>query len=121
MLNTVKAFEQGCNGQLSVDSKAQVIVAVSITQCAADSWQLVPMTEAARANTKRSPKVVRADAGYKSDNNFNVVEAMCTGLVTQCDGDDSGSAYVFDALTGVQVSKPLTHQSWRAFIGERGM
>ena len=71
-----KGFQQAYNGQISVDAEAQIIVAADITQCAADVGQLVPMTEAAMKNTAKSPKVVLADAGYKSEENFQAMEDL---------------------------------------------
>jgi transposase len=69
-------FVQGYNAQIGVDAEAQVIVAAGITQCAADNSELVPITKSAQRNTKSRVKCVLADSGYKSEENFEALEAM---------------------------------------------
>ena len=69
-------FEQSYNAQACVDEAKQIIVAVGVTNCAADNGQLIPMIEATRINTDELPKQVLADAGYRSEANFERVEAM---------------------------------------------
>jgi transposase len=71
-----KGFQQGYNAQTAVDGKNQIVVAADVTQCAADNGQLVPMTEAAAANTEMDAKRVLADAGYKSEENFQAMETV---------------------------------------------
>lgn len=63
-------FVQGYNAQAAVDAKAQIIVAHGLTDCSADSGQLMPMIKAIRANTGRNPAQFSADAGYCSDANL---------------------------------------------------
>ena len=67
-------FIQGYNGQAAVDAKAQVIVAHGLTDCAADSGQLVPMTDAIEVNTGKSPAQLSADSGYCSQENIEALE-----------------------------------------------
>lgn len=50
-----------------MDAEAQIIVAAELTQRAADSGQLPGMIAAVERNTGRSPAVVLADAGYRSE------------------------------------------------------
>jgi transposase len=69
-------FEQSYNAQACVDEAHQIIVAVGVTNCAADSTQLIPMIEATEAVTGELPQQVLADAGYRSDDNFEQVETM---------------------------------------------
>ena len=69
-------FVQGYNGQIAVDAEEQIVVAQRITQCAADNAELVPMTKGAQENTALSAKKVVADAGYKSEANFQELENM---------------------------------------------
>lgn len=69
-------FEQSYNAQACVDEAHQIIVAVGVTNCAADSTQLIPMIEATKAVTGELPQQVLADAGYRSDDNFEQVETM---------------------------------------------
>jgi transposase len=67
-------FLQGYNAQAAVDAKAQVIVAHGLTDCAADSDQLVPMVDAVQANTGKAPAQVSADSGYCSEANIQAME-----------------------------------------------
>ncbi len=67
-------FIQGYNAQAAVDGKAQVIVAQGLTDCAADSDQLIPMVDAVIANAGRTPAQLSADAGYCSEANIQAME-----------------------------------------------
>lgn len=66
MLSADKAFIQGYNGQLSVDSDNQIIVGVAVTNQANDKGLLTPMVEMTRELGGRTPDTVLADAGYFS-------------------------------------------------------
>ena len=67
-------FIQGYNAQAAVDSTDQVIVAKGVTECAADSGQLVPLVDAIEANTRRKPRELSADTGYCSEANLEALE-----------------------------------------------
>ncbi len=67
-------FEQCYNAQACVDEVHQIIVAVGVTNCAADSTQLIPMIEATEATTDEVPEQVLADSGYRSEANFQHLE-----------------------------------------------
>jgi len=56
-----------------VDTKAQVIVA-GLSDCAADSGQLVPMAGAVIENTGETPAQMSADSGYCSQANIQAME-----------------------------------------------
>jgi transposase len=68
-------FEQSYNAQASVDEEHQIIVAVEVTNCAADNTQLIPMVEATQATAGQLPQQVLADAGYRSEANFEQAES----------------------------------------------
>jgi transposase len=68
-------FQQSYSAQAGVDADHQIIVAAEITQSAADSNELLPVIEAAQANTLLKPQEVLADAGYRSEKNFLDLEA----------------------------------------------
>jgi hypothetical protein len=61
-----KSFQQSYNGQLAVDSHAQIIVAATVVQAANDQEQLVPLLVEVEQNCGRKPRAVTADAGYFS-------------------------------------------------------
>lgn len=67
--NATKSFVQGYNAQVAVDAKAQVIVAADVTQEAVDKQQFIPMLQKVKAQVRRYPKQVLADAGYCSEKN----------------------------------------------------
>lgn len=67
-------FLQGYNAQAAVDAKVQVIVAHGLTDCAADSDQLVSMIDAVKANTAKTPGQISADSGYCSEANIQAME-----------------------------------------------
>ena len=46
---------------------AQIIVAVELSNCAADSALLPTMLDAVKSNTGQVPEVLLADAGYRSE------------------------------------------------------
>ncbi len=72
--NSDKAFIQEYNAQAAVDQEHQVIVAVDVTNQAADAPHLEPMVERIEANTGERPKELSADAGYFSEDNVKAVE-----------------------------------------------
>jgi transposase len=67
-------FVQAYNSQIGVDAEAQIIVAQAVTQCAADSGQLIPMADAVEANLGRKPEQASADSGYCSEANLEALE-----------------------------------------------
>jgi transposase/IS5 family transposase len=67
-------FEQSYNAQACVDQEHQIIVAVGVTNSAADNTQLIPMIEATEAVVEQIPGQVLADAGYRSEANFEHLE-----------------------------------------------
>ncbi|MGH9893894.1 MAG: IS1182 family transposase, partial [bacterium] len=69
------AFDQAYNAQLSVDAKAQIIVATDVVQTSADGPTLLPMMDQVKQNTGRYPKKASADAGLFSEPN---VEGLTT-------------------------------------------
>jgi transposase len=70
-----KAYVQGYNCQLAVDSGRQVIVAAAVTQACNDKEQLVPMAGRIRANVgRRKPRQMSADSGYYSEENVRQLQ-----------------------------------------------
>ena len=71
-----KAFDQCYNTQVAVDDEHQIVVAATVTQCANDNGQLIPVLIAACENTNTVPVRVLADAGYKNESDFAVLAAL---------------------------------------------
>jgi transposase len=67
-------FIQGYNAQAAVDGDNQIIVAHGLTDCAADSGQLIPMIDALIANTGQTPLQASADSGFCSEANIQAME-----------------------------------------------
>jgi transposase len=67
-------FEQCYNAQAATAEGSRIIVAADVTNCAADAGQLLPMVEAAMANTGSAADRVLADAGYCSEANLAALE-----------------------------------------------
>ncbi len=67
-------FEQCYNTQAAVDEETQMIVATGVTNNAADNRQLLGMIDAVQENLEHPPEQVVADAGYKSEENFEGLE-----------------------------------------------
>src|SRR6201982_4081669 len=75
IMKSKDGFVQAYNAQIVVDSAAQIIVAQDVTQSAADSGQLVPVTDAVETNLGRKPEQLSADAGYCSEANLEALES----------------------------------------------
>ena len=71
-----KAFDQCYNTQVAVDDAQQIVVAATVTQCANDNGQLLPVLNVAVENTNTVPTRVLADAGYKNEADFAALSAM---------------------------------------------
>ena len=83
MMKTNDGYQYAFNAQVMVDEKAQVIVAHSVSNQAADAQQLMEMIEATEANLgaagiDENPDTVITDAGYFSEK--NVTEATEAGV-----------------------------------------
>lgn len=79
-----KGFIQGYNSQIAVDEEAQIIVAADLNNHASDSNELIPMLDGVEENTGAAPKQALADAGYKSETNFEQLEDRQTDLYVAC-------------------------------------
>jgi hypothetical protein len=73
-------FDQCYNAQTAVDAQAQIIVAAELTNNAADSAQLVPMLDTVQSSLGCAPDTALADAGYRSEDQFEKLE----GRRTEC-------------------------------------
>jgi transposase len=70
MMKTGEGAMQYCYNAQAAVSEDGIIVATGLSTSTSDAPELVPMVEAARANTGKRLKVVLADAGYRSEENF---------------------------------------------------
>lgn len=68
-------FEQCYNTQIAVDDAEQIIVGSDVQQCAADAHHLIPMVDQVTAILHSKPRRVLADTGYRSEDNFEALDA----------------------------------------------
>jgi transposase len=73
ILKTKDGYIQGYNAQAAVDATAQIIVAHTLDNNGSDQAQFAPLLDAIKANLKRNPEEVSADAGYCSAANLRTL------------------------------------------------
>ena len=98
MKRTGGGFDASYNAQTAVDDTAHIIVAAELGNNAADAQQLVPMLQAVWANTGELPRQGLADAGYRSEANFEQLAALPIELVVAL-GREGKSQVQLDAQT----------------------
>ncbi len=98
-------FEQSYNAQACVDEAVQIIVAVGVTNCGADNDQLLPMVQATQRNTEELPKQVLADAGYRSESNFEKLAAKDIDAVIALGRESKDSRPISSKLKATQRMK----------------
>ena len=79
-----KGFIQAYNAQIAVDADHHIIVATELNNQASDNHRLLPVIEAVRENTGAYPKQTLADAGYKSETNFEALDTHPTDAYVAC-------------------------------------
>lgn len=70
IMKTKDGFDQCYNVQSAVDAEAHIVVAVAVSQSSSDTESLIPMVDAVKENTGKHAKKTLADAGYRSEKNF---------------------------------------------------
>lgn len=83
IMKTSDGYDQCYNGQIAVDAASHMIVATGLTNCAADTGELVPIVDRVHDTVGGHPAVVLADAGYKGEDSFQALEArQITGYIS---------------------------------------
>lgn len=67
--------------QTAVDAEQQIVIGAELTQCAADSGELIPMLAAVEANLGATPEQMLADAGYRDEAVFAALAERATDLI----------------------------------------
>jgi transposase len=75
IMKTSYGFDQCYNGQIAVDEGSQIIVATGLTNCNADNPALLPLLDQTQATFGEHPHDVLADAGYRGEATFQILEA----------------------------------------------
>src|ERR1700758_476863 len=116
IMKSKDGFVQAYNAHIVVDSAAQIIVAQDVTQSAADSGQLVPLTDAVETNLGRKPQQLSADAGYCSEANLEALETRgIDGYVATGRARDAVAGHVEgEAAAAPPVSEPVATSSPQA-------
>ena len=68
------SFKQCYNPQIAVDDGSQLIVATGVTQSPGDNPELLKLLDRTESNTKATPERLLADAGYRDEGSFRVLE-----------------------------------------------
>jgi len=120
IMKTSKGFQQSFNAQVAVDGKSQLIVATIVTDCAADTEELIPMIELAMANTEQPVDRVLADAGYRSETNFAALEnAGIDGYIPIGRQDKSAPTVKDDSPATKRMQRKLRTKRGRARYRKR--
>jgi transposase len=85
IMKTGSGYAQCFNAQTAVDGEYQMIVAATVSNNANDVNELVPVLDAAIDNVGTEPKKLLADAGYKSEDNFEELETRSTNAFIPLD------------------------------------
>jgi transposase len=126
------SFEQSYNGQIAVDSQAQIIVAATLTQAANDKQQLVPVLAEVKTNVGRLPEKVTADSGYFSTAAVTSEALSSVDLYVTPDGSkkteqveegctESPSATELDQDVQTRMRDKLKSESGRTVYKQRKM
>ncbi len=100
-------FDASYNAQTAVDDTAHIIVAAELSNNAADTQQLVPMLQAVKNNTGKFPRQGLADAGYRSEANFEQLAALPIELVVALGREGKNQAQL-DAHTHPRTAAMAT-------------
>jgi transposase len=98
------SFQQCYNTQIAVDDGSQLIVATGMTQSAGDNPQLLKLLEETEKNTKGRAQRLLADAGYRDEESFRVLEKQ---------GIDAYIALGREGKKAAQEPPPELPASWR--------
>lgn len=74
IMKTAEGFQQCYNGQLAVDRDFQLIVENKLTANSSDNGELLNVLTGVEGHLGERPKAVLADAGYRDENCFKVLE-----------------------------------------------
>lgn len=75
IMKTSSGFEQCYNAQIAVEGTSRLIVAVQVTSNVSDHAELLPVVRKVQSHAGQSPTEILADAGYRSEENLQKLEA----------------------------------------------
>jgi len=74
IMKTAEGYQQCYNGQLAVDRDFQLIVESKLTANGSDNGELLEVLAGVENNLDKRPEAVLADAGYRDESRFKVLE-----------------------------------------------
>jgi transposase len=98
------SFQQCYNPQIAVDDGSQLIVATGVTQSAGDNPELLKLLDRTETNTNQRPECLLADAGYRDEASFRVLETK---------GIEAYISLGREAKKAAQEPTPELPASWR--------
>ena len=84
-------FDYSYNGQISVDSDAQIIVGQHLSQNANDKQELKPALEQVEEATGTLPEKLSADNGYMSGDNLEALNESSVDVYIATDKGEKGN------------------------------
>ncbi len=111
-------FDASYNAQTAVDDTAHIIVAAELSNNAADTQQLVPMLHTVKNNTGEFPRQGLADAGYRSEDNFEQLAGLPIELVVALGREGKQQAKIDPGThphTAAMATKLQTEQGKTAY------
>jgi transposase len=121
IMKTSDGFQQCYNGQLAVDGEFQMIVANRQGNNASDGDCLVPMLEEVRSALGGQPKRCLADAGYRKESDFQLLEAneIDAYISLRREGKKSGTIDPARHPATARMAEKLATPEGRAIYAER--
>jgi len=110
-------FDPAYNGRTAIDDKAHIIVAAELINNASDVRELPTMLEAVKSALGAYPEQTLADAGYRSEEVFEVLAGR-TDLVVAIGREGKSQRPINEAslpLTAAMVAKMKTQEAREAY------
>jgi hypothetical protein len=110
-------FDPAYNGQTAVDDKAHIVVAAELINNASDVRELPTMLEAVKTALGADPEQTLADAGYRSEEVFEVLAGR-TDLFVAIGREGKSHRPINEAslpLTAAMVAKMKTQEAREAY------
>lgn len=110
-------FQQCYNAQIAVDADSHLIVANELTQNTTDYSSLIPMLAEVEEVNGQVPDITLADAGYKSEDNFKVLDQKNIASLISIgrEGKKSGSIAPDKKLTKRMLKKLQTKKGKKQY------
>lgn len=121
IMKTTEGFQQCYNGQLAVDGEFQIIVANHQSNNASDGGCLVPLLDEVERTLRGLPEQCLADAGYRKEADFQVLEAKgIDGYISlRRESKTSGAVDALRHPATARMAEKLSTAQGRAVYSQR--